>query len=418
VRNEGNGYAFAYDVEGKLRIADNGVAFRLIDYDPLGRIRRVGPDGPTLVHAGDQLMAEYAGTTLARRHVFAPGLDEPLVSYAGATRSWLLADERGSVVGETNEAGVATSTFGYGPHGEPDGRGLPQRFGVTGAPVLHPLELTQMRARTYSHNLGRFLQPDPIGQAGGVNLYDYAGGDPVNGWDPWGLLPDYFVGSCTLCNATMSGESGSVVITASWRPSRSRSVIGISAPYGGWSNREWEWEQIYGDGKESPNDDASERDKEGCGLGSRLTFTRSVGGTLFGGFGSLARGTSVSAGFGVSVPTSFFRTGSLAGTQVFASASLTALVSGLGLFGAITTGRGAGYAVGPISTHIPSLQDSGPYAVQTGMAWGAGGEAQLSGPINSITASGTASRAAGYGAYFAGGRQLNVTFASPEFGCR
>jgi hypothetical protein len=156
VRNEGNGYAFAYDVEGKLRIADNGVAFRLIDYDPLGRIRRVGPDGPTLVHAGDQLMAEYAGTTLVKRHVFAPDLDEPLVSYAGATRSWLLADERGSVVGETNEAGVATSTFGYGPHGEPDGRGLPHRGAwpgprsgrFTGAPILTTPSLTPTRVHS------------------------------------------------------------------------------------------------------------------------------------------------------------------------------------------------------------------------------------------------------------------------------
>ena len=153
VRGEGAGYAFAYDVEGKLRIADNGVAFRLIDYDPLGRVRRVGPDGPTLVHAGDQLMAEYAGTTLVKRHVFAPGLDEPLVSYAGATRTWLLADERGSVVAETDGAGVATSTFGYGPHGEPDGRGLPQREArpgprsgrFTSAPILTTASLTPAR---------------------------------------------------------------------------------------------------------------------------------------------------------------------------------------------------------------------------------------------------------------------------------
>jgi RHS repeat-associated protein len=255
VRNEGNGYAFAYDVEGKLRIADNGVAFRLIDYDPLGRIRRVGPDGATLVHAGAQLMAEYDGATLARRHVFAPGLDEPLVSYSGATRTWLLADERGSVVAETDGAGVATASFGYGPHGEPDSRGLPTRFGFTGAPILAPLALTQMRTRTYSHNLGRFLQTDPIGQAGGINLYDYAGGDPVNGWDPFGLGPIVSNGQTVAICGTgcRPGDGGAFSLTAPRRSSRSRwSVVATPSPYGGWHNREWEWEQIYGDGKGGP----------------------------------------------------------------------------------------------------------------------------------------------------------------------
>jgi uncharacterized protein RhaS with RHS repeats len=34
---------------------------------------------------------------------------------------------------------------------------------------------------------GRFTQEDPIGLAGGLNLYGYAGGDPVNFADPFGL---------------------------------------------------------------------------------------------------------------------------------------------------------------------------------------------------------------------------------------
>ena len=34
---------------------------------------------------------------------------------------------------------------------------------------------------------GRFTQQDPIGLAGGLNLYGYAGGDPINYSDPFGL---------------------------------------------------------------------------------------------------------------------------------------------------------------------------------------------------------------------------------------
>jgi hypothetical protein len=39
----------------------------------------------------------------------------------------------------------------------------------------------------YSPQLGRFMQRDPLGYAAGLNLYAYAGGDPVNARDPSGL---------------------------------------------------------------------------------------------------------------------------------------------------------------------------------------------------------------------------------------
>jgi hypothetical protein len=45
-------------------------------------------------------------------------------------------------------------------------------------------------ARFYDYKLGRFLQPDPIGYGGGVNMYAYVKGDPVNSTDPSGLCKD------------------------------------------------------------------------------------------------------------------------------------------------------------------------------------------------------------------------------------
>jgi RHS repeat-associated protein len=45
------------------------------------------------------------------------------------------------------------------------------------------------RNRYYDSNTGRFTQEDPIGLAGGVNLYGFAGGDPVSYSDPFGLCP-------------------------------------------------------------------------------------------------------------------------------------------------------------------------------------------------------------------------------------
>ena len=42
-------------------------------------------------------------------------------------------------------------------------------------------------ARFYHPAHARWLQPDPIGQAGGLNLYLYCHNDPINGSDPSGL---------------------------------------------------------------------------------------------------------------------------------------------------------------------------------------------------------------------------------------
>ena len=46
------------------------------------------------------------------------------------------------------------------------------------------------RNRYFDPVSGRFTQQDPIGVAGGLNLYGFADGDPVNLSDPFGLCPE------------------------------------------------------------------------------------------------------------------------------------------------------------------------------------------------------------------------------------
>lgn len=54
--------------------------------------------------------------------------------------------------------------------------------------------LMYRRNRYYDPVTGRFTQEDPIGLAGGLNLYGFAAGDPVNYTDPFGLCPECRMG--------------------------------------------------------------------------------------------------------------------------------------------------------------------------------------------------------------------------------
>ena len=70
--------------------------------------------------------------------------------------------------------------------------------------------LEYMRNRMYDPGTGRFTQEDPIGLAGGLNLYGFANGDPVNFSDPFGLCPP--VESCRLLELLRaSGEQRMVI---------------------------------------------------------------------------------------------------------------------------------------------------------------------------------------------------------------
>ncbi|WP_083383873.1 RHS repeat-associated core domain-containing protein [Cupriavidus sp. USMAHM13] len=185
-------WTYAYDLDNRLRTATRAGTSATLDYDPEGRMLRTTINGTatTLLYNGRELAAEYdAAGALARRYVFGPGIDEPLVQYEGpgtASKSWLYADHQGSIVAQTNRSGATTSSQAYGPFGETEGTPA-SRFGYTGQQYLAPLGLYYYKARMYSPVLGRFLQTDPIGYKDDLNWYAYVGNNPINFADPMGL---------------------------------------------------------------------------------------------------------------------------------------------------------------------------------------------------------------------------------------
>ncbi len=82
------------------------------------------------------------------------------------------------------------------PAGLPPGVGslsrpsVANRFGFAGYVWDDHLGLYHVRHRAYDPYHGRWLQPDPIGMAGGFNLYQYCGGEPIDRIDPMGLEPE------------------------------------------------------------------------------------------------------------------------------------------------------------------------------------------------------------------------------------
>ncbi len=75
---------------------------------------------------------------------------------------------------------------------DPFGVGVPS--GTFGYNLRFPGQFFDQRAklhynyfRDYDPNTGRYIESDPIGLAGGINTYAYAGGNPLTFADPFGL---------------------------------------------------------------------------------------------------------------------------------------------------------------------------------------------------------------------------------------
>ena len=191
------GKSYTYDFANRLTQANdsNGLMANLT-YDVASRLHTIDtPSGPDsrFAYDGQDMIAEYDDVTgaLKTRFVHGPGVNEPLVRYdytggAAPVKEWYLMDRLGSVTGLADDTGTSTAVNSYSHHGQPSA-GNEGRFQYTGQVWIEEIGLYYYKARFYDPQIKRFLNPDPIGYADGMNIYAYVHGDPINGTDPTGL---------------------------------------------------------------------------------------------------------------------------------------------------------------------------------------------------------------------------------------
>lgn len=144
--------------------------------------------------------------------------------YAPSGNKTLLTDALMSVIAQANDSQGVDNFYAYSPYGEvqtlgPDGGNSLQYTGRENDQT----GLYYYRARYYDPVLKRFVSEDPIGLAGGVNLYSYVDGDPVNLSDP--------SGNCAYCGIVVGGVVAAFV--ANWAINTYNNFSNISQGVGG-----------------------------------------------------------------------------------------------------------------------------------------------------------------------------------------
>lgn len=209
-------YAMGYDVENRLVSASGVGNTAAYAYDAQGRRKSRTVNGTTTISVTDadnREVLEYDGGTGAVLRWYAYGLGPNAVlnqmNVPTNTRAILLPDLLGSIIGSFDSTSGALTKFGYQPYGGSAAAATP--FGFTGQRFDPESGLYYYRARHYSTALGRFLQADPIGYGGGINLYAYVGNDPLNNTDPSGKIAPLVV---IAIAAALSGTSAGIVTYA------------------------------------------------------------------------------------------------------------------------------------------------------------------------------------------------------------
>jgi RHS repeat-associated protein len=242
---------YSYNADDELASVSDGTTSTTYGYDARGNQTAAGTasygfnlaeqmtsatiDGTTTTYAydGDGNRAQAAGTSttnyawdtnneMAQLATESDGTGATLRSYvygadtlamnAGGSSYYFQHDRLGSVVDVTSTTGAAEWVYSYDPFGNPrtttkvDPSAPTNPLGYVGQLSDAATGLYDMRARVYDRGTGRFLSTDPLAADPtdpAIELYDYAGQDPVDAIDVTGTV-------CWRCVGRKFGEGAAV----------------------------------------------------------------------------------------------------------------------------------------------------------------------------------------------------------------
>jgi RHS repeat-associated protein len=199
-----DGWSYNYDAMNRLTsMLGPGAVTANFYYDGLGRqvARKVNgaPTATLSIWDGWNLVAEYAAGTGSPSDTFVYGAGGDLLKHGqyALPTAYFYPDAQGSTAYVADGSGDLIESYTYDFYGTPTvylatgqgPSGVSHLF--TGQKWYPELGLYDLRNRFLKPDLGRFLQPDPIGFGGdGANLYRYCGNNPANWSDPSGLDDD------------------------------------------------------------------------------------------------------------------------------------------------------------------------------------------------------------------------------------
>lgn len=181
---------YTWDARNRLQSINGPGLTASFIYDPFGNRARKEINGKVVdyLYDGADIVQEIENGTVAANYLHGLNIDEPFVKTDSNGSGYYLADGLGSIIALANQAGAIVTQYSYDPFGKTTTSGLASAnpFQYTGR-ENDGTGLYYYRARYYNPSIGRFISEDPIGLDGGINLYGYVGGNPVNWVDPEGL---------------------------------------------------------------------------------------------------------------------------------------------------------------------------------------------------------------------------------------
>jgi RHS repeat-associated protein len=154
---------------------------------------------------------DATGTNVTKRF-FGPG------EQISGTNYFYTMDHLGSIREMTDATGAIRARYDYDPYGrrtkvsgDVDGD-----FAYTGHYFHQNSGLYLAPYRAYDADSGRWISRDPLSESGGLNLYAYVNGDPINATDPLGLLSSlyYLAGADAIDLAFLFGHATAITADA------------------------------------------------------------------------------------------------------------------------------------------------------------------------------------------------------------